>query len=393
MRSPTGNARTSLNTSSVDLSGIPIVDNHAHPLTYRQPEDAEAFRRTFSEAHSPAVAREHMGWTVYYRWALRQLGRVLGVDPTEEAILQRRSEARLLEYAHRLTNNARIAWLLLDEGYPPPQDAYPSAELQDALGVRIGPILRLETLLQELIARHESFEDVAGAFDRRVSRARADGYISLKTIAAYRTGLAIEEVGEDEAARAFGPVRQEAESGALRLRSKPLIDFFLRRALRHAADQHLPIQFHTGYGDPDLDLRLANPLHLRPIFEDPSLADVAIILLHESYPYTAEAAYLAVSYPNAYLDLAFTLPPLDRFELLRVTRIALGAAPGGKIMVSSDGVGIPEHYWLGAVRAREIVAQVLTEMVGADELDRETARTIGRMILHDNAVRVYSLSS
>ena len=52
-------------------------------------------------------------------------------------------------------------------------------------------------------------------------------------------------------------------------------------------------------------------------------------------------------------------------------------------MVSSDGVGIPEHYWLGAVRARDIIGQVLTEMLEADELDGTAAQTMGRMILHD----------
>jgi predicted TIM-barrel fold metal-dependent hydrolase len=115
-------------------------------------------------------------------------------------------------------------------------------------------------------------------------------------------------------------------------------------------------------------------------------------MLHESYPYTAEAAYLAVSYPNAYLDIAYTLPPLDRLELHRVTGVALGAAPASKIMVSSDGVGIPEQYWLGAIRARDVVGRVLGAMVEADELSPEVAATMGRMILHDNAVRLYRLT-
>ena len=51
----------------------------------------------------------------------------------------------------------------------------------------------------------------------------------------------------------------------MRLSSKPVIDYFVVRALRFAAPRAWPLQFHTGYGDPDLDLRLANPLHLRPL--------------------------------------------------------------------------------------------------------------------------------
>jgi predicted TIM-barrel fold metal-dependent hydrolase len=261
------------------------------------------------------------------------------------------------------------------------------------LGVRIGRILRLEVLVADLIVRHGSFADVVDAFDLRVAGARGDGYIALKSIAAYRTGLAIEAVTPEAAQGAFEPVRREAEErGSLRLTSKPLIDFFVLRALHHAAAAEMPVQFHTGYGDPDLDLRLANPLHLRPIFEDPTLASAPIVMLHESYPYTAEAAYLAVSYPNAYLDIAYTLPPLDRLELHRVTGVALGAAPASKIMVSSDGVGIPEQYWLGAIRARDAVGRVLGAMVEADELSSEVAATMGRMILHDNAVRLYGLT-
>lgn len=371
----------------------PVVDNHAHPLERVQPQDPDAFRRAFSEAHDPSVARRHVPWAVYYRWALRDLGDVLGIEPTEDAVLLRRGEEPFAEYARFLVQDARIAWLLLDEGFPPPQRAYSSREMKEMLGVRIGRILRLEVLVADLIAQHASFADVVDAFDLRVAGARGDGYIALKSIAAYRTGLAIEPVSSGEAEEAFGPARREAEErGSLRLASKLLIDFFVLRALHHAAADEMPVQFHTGYGDPDLDLRLANPLHLRPIFEDPTLASAPIVLLHESYPYTAEAAYLAVSYPNAYLDIAYTLPPLDRLELIRVTGIALGAAPASKVLVSSDGVGIPEQYWLGAIRARDVVGRVLGAMIEADELTAEVAEEMGRMILHDNAVRLYRLT-
>ena len=52
------------------------------------------------------------------------------------------------------------------------------------------------------------------------------------------------------------------------------------------------MQFHTGFGDPDLDLRLANPLHLRPLFESEALRGLRIVCLH-CYPYVREAGYLA----------------------------------------------------------------------------------------------------
>jgi predicted TIM-barrel fold metal-dependent hydrolase len=127
------------------------------------------------------------------------------------------------------------------------------------------------------------------------------------------------------------------------------------------------------------------------VFEDPDLRGAPVVLLHESYPYTAEAAYLAAVYDNAYLDLAFSLPPLSRKELERVVSVALGVAPVGKLMCSSDGTRIPEHFYLGATRARLCLEQVLNEMVDQGDLALEDAQTAGTMILRDNARRVYRL--
>ena len=50
------------------------------------------------------------------------------------------------------------------------------------------------------------------------------------------------------------------------------------------------------FGDKDLQLELANPLHLRAILEDPLFAESRIVLLHGSYPFMREASYLASVY-------------------------------------------------------------------------------------------------
>jgi predicted TIM-barrel fold metal-dependent hydrolase len=379
-----------LSISELDLSDVPFVDNHAHALTREQPATPAQLRRHFSEAHSPLLSDEHVGSAVNFRWALRQLGALLGIEPTEEAILARREELGLPAYARRLAIASGASHLLLDEGYPPPDLGFSSDEMEDMLGVHIGRMLRIETLVQDLILRHSEWPELPAAFDAALHEAR--GYVALKSIAAYRSGLAVERVSEAEAARAFEPVRGEAAAtGSVRLSSKPLIDFFIWRAAHFAAGREIPFQFHTGFGDPDLDLRLANPLHLRPLFEDRALATVPIVLLHSSFPYTAEAAYLCAAYPNAYLDLAFSLPPLDRFELIRILHIALGVAPASKLMCSSDGTGIPEHYYLGAARARGCLAEALTSLIIAGEIDHVEAEATGRMLLHGNAERVYNL--
>ena len=62
-----------------------------------------------------------------------------------------------------------------------------------------------------------------------------------------------------------------------------------------------PVQFHTGLGDNDINLVLANPAHLQPMIE--YYKEVDFVLLHSSYPYTREAGYLASVYPNVFVDL------------------------------------------------------------------------------------------
>lgn len=54
--------------------------------------------------------------------------------------------------------------------------------------------------------------------------------------------------------------------------------------------------FVTRYGDKDLDLRLANPLHLRTLLEDKRFSRCRVVLLHASYPFSREASYLASVY-------------------------------------------------------------------------------------------------
>jgi uncharacterized protein len=367
-----------------------MVDNHAHALAHRQPDDASTFRANFSEAHDPSLARDHVGSSVQYRWALRQITSFLNLPPDEDAFLAHRRAVDFPAYARRLVQDAGLSWLLLDEGYPPPGLAYSSSEMGNMLGVRIGRILRIETVLEEMMPQSNTLGQLESRFDAALGDARNSGFVALKSIAAYRSGLKIEPVRDWEVMRAFADVRRGLET-SFRLTSKSLIDHFVFRALRFAAQHSMPMQFHTGYGDPDLDLRLANPLHLRALFEDHAFATVPIVLLHESFPFTAEASFLAAAYPNAYVDVAFSLPPLDRGLLSGALRIVLGTAPASKVLCSSDGTLIPEHYWLGAMRARLCLSEVLEEMIDADEMDTTEAVSFARMALHDNAVRIYHL--
>jgi predicted TIM-barrel fold metal-dependent hydrolase len=96
-------------------------------------------------------------------------------------------------------------------------------------------------------------------------------------------------------------------------------------------------------------------------------------------------------YPHVYFDLSNTIPFVDKLEMLAFTRQALGVAPASKLLFSTDGIHVPELHWAGAMRGRDVIGQVLNEMIAEDEIDEEQAHSIAQQILHDTAYEVYQL--
>ncbi len=376
----------------LDLTAIPVVDNHCHPVLSQQHMDVAEFRRYFTEAPDESLAQEHVPNTIYYLWMLRQLAALYQCENTEAAIIAARNSMSADALLHHLVTSANIDALVLDIAYPPADACYSSEQIQQVGQCRTATMLRLETVMQRLVVRYNDFDDVVDQFSAEVSNIREKGYCSLKSIVAYRTGLNIAEWSKDEAAHSFSQARADAlKHSHFRIAHKPLIDYLLHIAFFHAAQQRVPIQFHTGYGDSDTDMRLGNPLQLRDVLERRDYQTMPIVLLHESYPYTQLGAYLAAIYPHVYFDLSYTIPFVEKLEMLAFTRQALSVAPASKLLYSSDGINIPEMHWAGAIRGRSVLAQVLQEMIEADELDEAQAFTIAKRVLHDTAYTVYRL--
>lgn len=378
---------------AIDLSAIPVVDNHCHGFYRpRAPFTLAEWRACFTESRDPLTRCEHVASMLLYRAMLRELAAFLGCAPTEDAVLAARNARDALDLLAALLRAANIHTLLVDQGYPPADATMPDAEAAALGACRAAPILRLETLMQRLILAHPTLDAVGDALRASLADVRAQGYVALKSIVAYRTGLAIRTWPREDALAAFAEARQTAErTGALRLAHKPLLDTLLHIAFVEAARQEVPVQFHTGYGDTDADMLLANPLHLRAVLEDPAYRGMPVVVLHEAYPYTREGAYLAAVYDRVYLDLSYAIPFLGLGEMLAFTRAALGVAPLSKLLYSSDAVGLPELHWLAALRGRRIVGEALGECVASGELTPAEAESAGAAILRDNALRLYRL--
>ncbi len=370
----------------MDLAAIPIVDHHAHPLL--RPEataTAVAFQQWFTESTDPAVHAAHVPHTLFFQTGLRWLAAELDCEPTLTAVLAARAALDYRDWTRRLFRDANIERLLCDYGYQG-ATAYSHAEMQALVPCPVQPILRLETLAEALILQYDRFDQMRDAFVATVRGAREAGYVALKSILAYRTGLAITAVSADEAARAFDPLKETARrNGRVRLASKPLCDYLVWLAVDLAAGQALPVQFHTGFGDADADLLLANPLRLRPLIEH---SKTPLVLLHAGWPYYRELAHLAAIYPNVWLDLSLAVP-FATTGIPAMLRDVLGMAPVSKVLFATDAFTMPEIYWLAARWGRWGLGQVLDTFMEEGFLTRAAAWDTAVAILNANARKLY----
>ena len=377
---------------ALDLTQVPVVDNHCHGLLRDQAfEDIASWRQAFTESTDPGMPRDHVASTALYRRLIRMLASFLGCEPEEEAVFAARIGRDGRELTGALLRAANVDTLLLDTGFPPPEEVFPVPELGEIGGCRTEPMLRLEILMESLLAENASLEDVKEALAAELDDVRSRSYVALKSIAAYRTGLDIREWQREEAEESFHEYRRVTGAGPARLVHKPLLDTLLHVAFTQAARQEVPVQFHVGYGDADTDLLLGNPLYLRPVLQRPDYSGLPVVLLHECYPYTRQGGYLAAVYENVYLDLSYGIPPLGYGEMVSFTRQALGVAPTSKLVYSSDGIGVPELHWISAIDGRRAIGEALGEMVAHGELSLPEATAAGESILRDNATRLYRL--
>lgn len=363
------------------IDGIQLVDNHAHPVMELPDESfSEEFPVLFTEGDlDPSDARH----TVHYRRVLRFLQEYFD-GGTESEVLAQRSAIDLVEYTDELIDRSGTGIILADDGYP---DTTP-AEFQSYTSAEIHPILRLEPIVEELLPDHDDLESLVDAFEQRIETALENNYVGLKSIAAYRCGLEILKPNEAATAAAN---RYDSISGTFdgHLDDRALISHCLHRASRIAASYGQPVQLHTGFGDRDAHPEYVNPTYLYEYLV--AHPDTPIVLLHAGYPYVQAAGYVTSTFSNVYLDLSLANPFIQH-GVEPMFRQALETVPATKLLYGSDAFTTPEMYLFAAERARDDLADVLTDLVTRGFYTEAYASDVAEMILRENALELYNLS-
>jgi uncharacterized protein len=364
---------------------FPLVDHHCHSVIGTE-LDGAGFEKYLTEARSLAPGLSTfdtpLGISVR-RWCAP----VLDLRPYAEpaAYIARRRELGPDETNGRFLGSAGLTDLLVDTGYG--VDGLLAGDaLAQASGARVHEVLQLELLAETLAPACEpdTFADTFTA----VLRQRSATALALKSVVAYRYGFdfspeppAPDEVRE--AARRWWPAA--GRSGEWRITDPVLLRFILYAA----AQLGHRLQLHAGLGDPDIRLQRADPALLTEFVQSIEPTGTTVLLLH-CWPYHRQAAYLAAVYPHVYLDVGLALNhvgPSARAVLAETMELA----PYQKVLFSSNGFGLPELHYLGALRFRRALAGVLDGWVEAGEMSSEYAAWIAHAVGADNARRVYRL--
>jgi uncharacterized protein len=364
-----------------------LVDHHCHGV----------LRREADEATLESMLTEGAGWpggSVFDSQAGLAFRRlcppVLDLPPRAELgdYLARRAELGVTEVSKRFLVAAGASVLCVDTGYVPEPITSP-AELGDLAGATAHEVVRLERVAEEVVAAGVGADGFADAV-RSALAARAGSAVGVKSIAAYRTGLDLraERPSDSDVTAAAGHWLANAGSngsGAPRLADETLQRFLVWCGV----DLGLPVQFHVGYGDSDVDLHRCNPLLLTPLLRAIQPAGVPVMLLH-NYPYHREAGYLAQVFPHVYVDAGLATHNLGTRAPALLAE-ALELAPYGKFLYSSDAFGLPELYFLGAALFRSALSAFLRSGLEQDLYTERTAARLARMLCADNARRAYRL--
>jgi hypothetical protein len=302
----------------------------------------------------------------------------------------RRAELGATEVSKRFLTAAGLSWLCVDTGFTPEPLTSP-AELGGLAGATAGEIVRLERVAEDVVAAGVG----AGAFADAVrsalaTRTAAPGVVGLKSIAAYRTGLDLnpDRPTDAEVSAAAGRwLAAGAPAGAPRIAAETLQRFLIWSGV----DLGLPVQFHVGYGDSDVDLHRGNPLLLTPLLRAIQPTGVPVMLLH-NYPYQREAGYLAQVFPQVYVDAGLATHNLGARAPALLAE-ALELAPYGKFLYSSDAFGLPELYYLSAALFRRALSDFLRAGIEEDLYSERTVARLTRMLCADNAKRAYQLAN
>jgi predicted TIM-barrel fold metal-dependent hydrolase len=368
----------------VEALCAPLVDHHVH-TSFAGPVSRAEFEQCLNEGSPDPVPPFMTQFDSQLGFAVRRwCGPLLGLEPHAPAdrYWARRAELGEEAVARALLPAAGVRRWIVDPGYAGDR-VTPTSTLAAWSGAPCQEVIRLESLGEELVASGVAAGEYAAAFRARLAD-RGPDVVGAKSIVAYRCGFDVDWTRPTDA-----DVAAEVAGWTDRARmTSPVLCVF---GIHAAAQAGLPVQFHVGLGDRDLDLHRVDPMLMLGLLRQPSIQQVPVLLLH-CYPFHRQAGYLAQAFPNVCFDVGLGVNYAG-VRSVEIIAEALEMAPFAAQLYSSDAWGPPELHLLGSLLWRRGMARVLARWVREGDWAVADSVRVVHMIGTANAERVYRLTT
>jgi len=407
-----------------EISRIKAIDNHAHPLKYvaagEKPDDE--FDALPLDALEPfplplrlnTTNPEFIGaWRALYRYAHNDMSEahVRELLAAKQRVLKERGDsfpAWVLDqlnietmFANRVAmgrglSTPRFHWVAFDDALIFPLNNEAAKRFnRDYKAFFPGEERLLKRYLADLkvSALPSSLDEYLKLIvTPTLERQKKNGAVAIKFEAAYLRKLDFDDPDEAKARAIYARFVRGGEPPASGY--KVLQDFLFYYVAREAGRLGMGVHIHCIEGAGGYYRQSgSNPLLLETAFNDPTLRKTNFVVIHGGYPFTQEMRSL-MSKPNVYADFSAQTFFMYPRELSGILRNWLEFYPD-KILFGTDAfsfgpeVDWPEVAWLSNTTARQALALALTGMMNDGEITRERASELARMVLRENASRLY----
>jgi len=409
-----------------EISKIKAIDNHAHPLKYVAPGEKaddeydalplEAMPQfPFPLRLMPTNLEFVRAWRDLYRYSHDDMSEthVRDLLSAKQKVLSERGESfpnwilDQLNIETMLANRVamgkglttlRFRWVSFADAllFPLNNEAAKRSS-PDYKGLYPSEEKLLKRYLADLNVR--SLPVTLGSYLKTVvtptlERQKRNGAVAIKYEAAYLRKLDFDDADESRARATYARFVRGGEPPARDY--KALQDFLFFYIAREAGRLGLAVHIHCISGAGGFYRQTgSNPLLLETVFNDPALRQTNFVVVHGAYPFTKEMGGL-MSKPNVYADFSAQTFLIYPRELSGTLRNWMETFPD-KILFGTDAfsfgpeVDWGEVAWLSNSSARTALALALKGMMNDGEIDRARALELARMVLHDNAARLYGL--
>ena len=400
------NTRNSLQYDTelfLTIQDIKAIDHHSHALPARIPEPDEGERpdplgkEPFDYPVRLRVSNPEYidAWRALYGYMYSDMT----VDHAREAL---KEKLRLMDqlgeqYPEWVLDHAgiemifvnmsglgsgqtapRFRWVVYSDGLLSPfVDVY-------AMGSKISSDAKSSSLDAYLI-------DVV---HRQLQEWKTAGAVAIKFGIAYQRALDVADVPISEAQAIYARCNENGTKPSVD-ENKKLQDFLFRAVSRQAGDIGLAVHIHTGIGaDPFFNISGANPLLLESVFNDVNLRHTNFVMLHGGWPFEREAGVMLMK-PNVYADFSSQTFLRSTQALSEVLQAWLEWYPE-KVLFGTDAypddtplANWEEKLWLTTRSSREALTMAISRMMCEGQINMTRAEELGRMVLRENAERLY----